>query len=212
MAQRILEYATLSCVTSTGETRLYLIRHGETPRQGFCNGHLDEPLTANGIAEIEAVAQRLAGMKFAALYASDLGRAIQSADILGRVLHIRPIISPPLREKCFGEWEGLPQAEIQRRFPGEWEEWVVNPADAKPTGGETCREMAARVLPVIEQIIKRHLGEQVAIVAHGGVNRVILCHSLGLDLRYMERIAQRHAALNIIEVVDKAATVQLMNG
>jgi alpha-ribazole phosphatase len=88
----------------------------------------------------------------------------------------------------------------------------VNPADAKPTGGETCREMAARVLPVIEQIIKRHLGEHVAIVAHGGVNRVILCHALGLDLRYMERIAQRHAALNIIEFVDKAATVQLMNG
>jgi len=212
MAQRILEYGTLPRVTLTGGTRLYLIRHGETPRRGYCNGHLDETLTANCIADIEAVADRLKGAGIAALYASDLKRATQSAEILGCILNIRPIISPPLREKCFGQWEGLSQAEIQQRFPSEWEAWVQNPGDAKPRGGESFREVASRVLPVIEQIIKRHLGERVAIVAHGGVNRVILCHALGVDRRYMERFAQRHGALNIIEYFDDEVSVRLVNG
>jgi alpha-ribazole phosphatase len=212
MAQRLLEYGTLPRVTSTGGTRLYLIRHGETPRRGYCNGHLDETLTTNGISEIEAVADRLKGAGIAALYASDLKRAIQSAEILGHILNSQPIILPPLREKCFGQWEGLSQAEIQQQFPSEWEQWVLNPGDAKPTEGESCREMASRVLPVIDQIVKRHLGERVAIVAHGGVNRVILCHALGLDLRYLERLAQRHAALNIIDYFEEEVSVGLVNG
>jgi alpha-ribazole phosphatase len=199
-------------VTAAAGTRLYLIRHGETPRQGFCNGHLDVALTSAGVSEMEAVAARLTGESIAALYASDLGRARHSAEILGRLLDLTPIVSPPLREKSFGKWEGLPQAELLRRFPDEWSHWVANPADAKPTGGESVREMAARVLPVVAQIIKSHLGERVAIVAHGGVNRVILCHALGLDLRYMERIEQRHAALNIIEFFEEDVVVQLLNG
>ena len=199
-------------VTAARGTRLYLIRHGETPRQGFCNGHLDVALTSAGVSEMEAVAARLTGESIAALYTSDLGRALHSAEILGRLLHLTPIVSPPLREKSFGEWEGLPQTELLRRFPEEWSDWLANPADAKPTGGESVREMASRVLPVVAQIIKSHLGERVAILAHGGVNRVILCHALGLDLRYMERIAQRHAALNIIEFLEEDVVVQLLNG
>jgi broad specificity phosphatase PhoE len=67
-------------------------------------------------------------------------------------------------------------------------------------------------VPVIDEIVKRHRGEHVAIVAHGGANRVILCHVLGLDLRYMERIAQKHAALNIIEFLEDDVSVRLVNG
>jgi len=199
-------------VTASSGTRLFLIRHGETPREGFCNGHLDVALTPAGVSEMEEVAGRLTGERIAALYTSDLSRALHSAEILGRVLHLTPIVSPPLREKSFGKWEGLPQAELLRRFPDEWSDWLANPADAKPTGGESVREMASRVLPVVAQIIKNHLGGRVAIVAHGGVNRVILCHALALDLRYMERIAQRHAALNIIEFLEEDVVVELLNG
>ena len=199
-------------MTAASGTRLFLIRHGETPREGFCNGHLDVALTPAGVSEMEEVAGRLTGERIAALYTSDLGRALHSAEILGRVLHLTPIVSPPLREKSFGKWEGLPQAELLRRFPDEWSDWLANPADAKPTGGESVREMASRALPVVAQIIKNHPGERVAIVAHGGVNRVILCHALGLELRYMERIAQRHAALNIIEFLEEDVVVQLLNG
>ena len=161
---------------------------------------------------MEEVAGRLIEEKIAALYTSDLSRTLHSSEILGRMLHLTPIVSPPLREKSFGKWEGLPQAELLRRFPDEWSDWLANPADAKPTGGESVREMASRVLPVVSQIIKNHPGERVAIVAHGGVNRVILCHALGLELHYMERIAQRHAALNIIEFLEEDVVVQLLNG
>ncbi len=161
---------------------------------------------------MEDLASRLSGEGIAAVYASDLSRSIHSAEILGRVIGRKPITVPLLREKCFGQWEGLTQAEIQRQFPTEWTEWIANPANAKPTGGESCRELAIRVLPVIDEIVKQNRDERVAIVAHGGVNRILLCHALGLDLRYMERIAQKHAALNIIEFLENDVIVRLVNG
>jgi alpha-ribazole phosphatase len=161
---------------------------------------------------MQDLASRLSGEGISAVYASDLSRSVQSAEILGGVISQKPIAAPLLREKCFGQWEGLTQAEVQRQFPTEWAEWLENPANAKPTGGESCRELAIRVLPVIDEIVRRHRGERVAIVAHGGVNRIILCHALGLDLRYMERIAQKHAALNIIEFLENDVIVRLVNG
>jgi alpha-ribazole phosphatase len=161
---------------------------------------------------MEDLASRLSGEGITAVYASDLIRSIHSAEILGDVIDRKPITVPQLREKCFGQWEGLTQAEVQRRFPTEWTEWIANPGNAKPSGGESCRELAARVLPVIDEIVKRHRGERIAIVAHGGVNRIILCHALGLDLRYMERIAQKHAGLNIIEFLENDMIVRLVNG
>ena len=80
-------------MTADSGTRLFLIRHGETPRQGFCNGHLDVALTLAGVSEMEEVAGRLIEEKIAALYTSDLSRAIHSAEILGRILHLTPIVS-----------------------------------------------------------------------------------------------------------------------
>ncbi len=161
---------------------------------------------------MENLASRLSGEKIAAVYASDLSRSIQSAEILGYAIGRKPIAAPLLREKCFGQWEGLTQAEVQRHYPAEWTEWITNPANAKSTGGESCRELAIRVMPVIDEIVKQHRGERVAIVAHGGVNRIILCQTLGLDLRYMERIAQKHAALNIIEFLENDVIIRLLNG
>ena len=158
------------------------------------------------------LASRLSGEGIAAVYASDLSRSIHGAEILGSVINRKPITAPLLREKCFGRWEGLTQAEIQRQFPTEWTDWIANPANAKPTGGESFQEVAGRILPVLDEIVKRHQAERVAIVAHGGVNRVVLCHALGLDLRYMERIAQKHAALNIVEFLQNDVIVRLVNG
>lgn len=194
------------------KTTLYLIRHGETPRMGYCNGHLDVELTTGGIAEIESLGKRLQGEGLQALYASDLKRSVNGARILGRAMHLEPTILPGLREKCFGAWQGLSEEEIQRRFPSEWKEWITNPADAKPTGGESFREVSQRVLPALYEIIKRHPGEKVAVVGHGGTNRIILCHALNLELRHMERIEQRHAALNLIDFYEEGALVLLMNG
>jgi broad specificity phosphatase PhoE len=193
-------------------TRLYLLRHGATARTGYCNGHLDVDLTPAGVVEMQQIANRLCDAGIAALYASDLKRAAQSAEIIGQAVHLKPVIVPALREKCFGMWEGLTEAELQRRFPREWKEWLENPGVAKPSGGESCQEMAQRVLPEVRAIIKRHEGERIAIVAHGGVNRVILCHALNLDLRHMEHLAQRHGALNIIDFAEDRAVLQLMNG
>lgn len=193
-------------------TTLFLIRHGHTLRAGYCNGHLDVDLTPTGIGQMEEIGKRLAGDGIRALYASDLKRCVQGAEVIGRALALKPVLSSRLREKQFGAWEGLPREEIQRRFPGEWEEWTTNPADAKPTGGESYREVSVRVMAQLREILERHIGEKVAMLSHGGVNRVILCHVLDLELKHLARIEQRYAALNLIDFYKNDAVVRLING
>ena len=193
-------------------TTLFLVRHGETPRPGYCNGHRNVDLTPAGMVEMEAMGRRLAGEGIASLYTSDLTRAVHASEIIGCALGLTPIVSARLREKSFGVWEGVSEEEIRARYPDEWKEWMSNPGDARPTGGETFREMAQRVLAELDGMLERHAGEKTAIVSHGGVNRVILCHALNLDLRHLHRLGQGHAALNIIEYSENEAVVRLMNG
>jgi alpha-ribazole phosphatase/probable phosphoglycerate mutase len=90
---------------------------------------------------------------------------------------------------------------------------LTDPPTLKPPGGETYLEMQARVLAALAEIVTAHPAAEIALVGHGGVNRAILCHALGLDLRYVFRIEQDHGALNIIDFfADGMTVVKLLNG
>jgi broad specificity phosphatase PhoE len=161
-----------------------------------------------------------------AIYCSDLSRAIRSAEIIAEPHTLKPIIVPSLRERNFGIWEGMSFDEIREKYPKEFDAWAADPLKFSPMGGESTLEVRDRVITALDNILSSHPpthpspsrgegkggGEHIAIVSHGGVNRVILCHLLGIPLENIFRIEQDYGALNIIEFWDSYPVVKLING
>jgi alpha-ribazole phosphatase/probable phosphoglycerate mutase len=102
--------------------------------------------------------------------------------------------------------------EIKEKYPAEFEAWAGNPLRYSPKGGESTIQVRDRVIGALEGILASHHDQNIAIVAHGGVNRIILCHVLGMPLENIFRLEQDYAAVNIIEFWDKYPVVKLLNG
>ncbi len=147
-----------------------------------------------------------------AIYCSGLSRAVQSAGVIAEQFGLVPIQVAELRERSFGIWEGMTFSEIREQYPGEFSSWANNPLAYSPIGGETTLEVKDRVIKVISEIVENHAGEEVAVVAHGGVNRIVLCDILGMPLENIFRIEQDYTALNIIEFWEKYPVLKLLNG
>jgi alpha-ribazole phosphatase len=182
-------------------TWLYLIRHAEVEHaaEGRFFGHTDVGLSATGRLQAEALAGRLAPEPIDAVYASDLARARQSAAPLAAARGLAPVEVPALREMAMGEWEGLTFREIQAREPEALGRWLANLATFPFPGGESLEQLRARVMPALREILERHAGGRVALVAHGGPNRVILAEALGMPLQYLLRLAQDYAGWSVVE-------------
>lgn len=199
----------------TSVTRIYLVRHGEIAGSGEFryNGQSEVPLTPRGMEQYRALSGRLKEAPVAACYTSDLSRCMLGADILCAERGIRPIPRPELRELSFGEWEGLTWTELKERFPEEWRARMDDFVNVRPPGGENLLDLRERVLPVIREIVERHRGEQALVVAHGGVNRIVLLDALGALPSSMFRIEQDFGCMNIIDYyADGNPVVKLMNG
>ncbi len=155
---------------------LWLVRHGQTAWnvEGRFQGQADPPLNAEGRAEARRLAVQLRGRTMDALYSSDLRRARQTADILSRAVGKPVLLEPRLREINQGQWEGMLFTDISRQLPEISQVRQRNALDFRPPGGETVREMAARVLPAIDEIGHLYPGGQVLIVSHGVVLAAIL--------------------------------------
>jgi broad specificity phosphatase PhoE len=149
--------------------------------------------------------------RLSAIYCSDLSRSLRSAQIVGAAHGLTPAVRPGLRERSFGIWEGLTFPEIKDRYPEEFRRWAGNPLKYCPPGGENTLEVRDRVIAAIERIKGAHEGQSVAVVAHGGVNRIVLCHVLGVPLEHIFRIEQDFAAVNIIDFWEKYPVVKLLN-
>jgi alpha-ribazole phosphatase len=196
-------------------SRLYLVRHGQVV--GFdglrANGHTDVDITEIGRIQMESLADRLRLTNIQAIYSSDLKRATKGAQIIGRHHDVRHRIVQELRELYFGDWEGMPIADIREAYPGELEKRKEDIANYRPPGGgESMRDLSDRVMPFFSKILESQKGNDILMVAHGGVNRVILCNALGLDLRNIFNIQQEYGCLNIIDYSPDGALVRLING
>lgn len=153
-----------------------------------------------------------AGPGLDAVYCSDLSRAVKSAEIIAGPHGLAPVKMPALRERSFGVWEGMTFNEIKERFPGEFEAWADNPLAHSPVGGESTLEVKERVVKALNEILNRHIGDTIAVVAHGGVNRILICDILGMPLENIFRIEQDYGAVNVIEFWDRYPAVKLLNG
>ena len=195
------------------ETRVYLVRHGapvgsETRR--FI-GHLDVPLSARGEVQIEALAVRLAAARVAAVYSSDLARTRRSAEILAAPHGLTPVLVPALREFAMGRWEGLTAQEIRALDAAAFDDWMARVGDFQFPGGENLTQVAERVWPAFERIVAAHGGGAVAIVAHGGSNRAILCRALGLPLERILALGQDYAALSVLDLSARGCRLAALN-
>lgn len=147
-----------------------------------------------------------------AVYTSNLTRALRSAEVIARPYGIQPVETAVLRERHFGVWEGMSFMEIREKYPAEFESWADNPLRYSPVGGETTIEVRDRVIPLMDSILCRHKGGSIAVVAHGGINRILLCHFLGIPLENIFRIEQDYAAVNIVEFWERYPVLKLVNG
>jgi alpha-ribazole phosphatase len=197
----------------TQRTRIHLIRHGEVERSHCYNGHFDVRLTRRGEEMYHQLKPRLSPDRIGALYTSDLHRTVRGGEILGPYLGVEPLPLPALRELNCGEWEGLSVAEIQEQRPDEWAARLADLEGFCAPGGESLGELAARVMPAITEIVERHRGEEVLVVAHGGVNRIVLLDAIKAPLASFFSIDQQYCGMNIIDYwADGNTVVQLVNG
>ena len=179
---------------------IYLVRHGEVvlaETRRFI-GHLDVPLSPRGEAQCEAQARRLAAAGIEALYSSDLQRARRSAEIIGAPHGLGPTTTPALREMAMGRWEGLTGEEIQAREPEAFRDWMSRVGEFPFPEGESVPDLVARAGPAFDDIVARSRAHTIAIVAHGGTNRALLCRALGLPLRRLLSFGQDYGALTLL--------------
>jgi 2,3-bisphosphoglycerate-dependent phosphoglycerate mutase len=160
------------------DTSILLIRHGETVwnRSGRMQGWQDSPLSAAGVAQAQALAERFASDRVARLISSDLGRAQETARPIAARLGIPIEIDPAMRERNYGIFEGRTHDEIERDHPVAYASFSSrDPAYVIP-GGESAVAFAARVLRALERIAVARAGDRVAVVTHGGVLGVVYRH------------------------------------
>jgi len=195
-------------------TRIYLLRHGEVEGHEArrYNGQADVSLTARGEAQYGLLQARLAKKPLTAIYTSDLLRCRFGADLLGRERGLTPVPLAELRELHIGRWEGMTWHAIEQQHPDEWQARLQDLVHYQVPGGESLQQLADRVLPVLRNLVVRHRGEEIAIVAHGGVNRVVLLDAIGAPLTQLFHLEQDFGCLNMIDYyADGQAVVKLLN-
>ena len=144
------------------------------------------------------------------IFCSDLERSRETARILAGANAGGVEICPELREIHLGEWEGMSFAEVVRRFPEKFEARGRDIAYYRIAGGESFADCAKRVLPAYQKIIAESV-DSVAIVGHAGVNRLILCHLLGMPIANLFRIVQDFACVNVIQYNGINPQIRLIN-
>jgi len=151
--------------------QLILIRHGESVWnvEGRWQGQADPPLSERGRSQARDAVWRIAALEAEALYSSNLRRAHETALILGRRIGLEPRVELRLREFNVGVWSGLTKPEIEQRWPGQYARFSFRELDFRPGGGESPRELMARVHEALDEIAHRHAGQRVLLVSHGGV-------------------------------------------
>jgi probable phosphoglycerate mutase len=172
-------------LTTHEPTRILAIRHGETAWNvdTRIQGHLNIPLNDTGHWQAERLGQALASENIAAIYASDLSRAHETALYVSRASGIPVVPELGLRERGFGVFEGRTFAEIETDLPDQAERWRKRDPAFAPTGGESLLQVQERVLSAVNRLAKAHPGELIVMVGHGGVMDVLYRAATRLDLQ-----------------------------
>lgn len=197
-------------------TVLYLIRHGATeanlarpPRlQGRRH---DPPLARLGVRQAEATRDVLAIRPVDHCYTSPLLRAAQTAAIVAAPHGLTPLPLDALTECDVGRWEGLDWEAVRRLDPDGYRSFHANPAAFGYPGGESLRDVHDRAAPAIEELLARHAGECVLVVAHHVVNRTYLAGLLGLSPDQARRVTLDNCGISVVVRAGGRTAVSTLN-
>jgi probable phosphoglycerate mutase len=179
-------------------TRIIAVRHGETAWNVHTRlqGHLDIELNDKGRAQALRVARALADEPIDAIYASDLRRAWQTAQTIADQQRLSVHPNPQLRERCFGAFEGLTFAEIETQWPEDSERWRRRDPDWAAPGGESLLTLQTRIQNITNTLASQHLGQQIVLVAHGGVLDMLYRLATGQDVQAPRTWQLGNASIN----------------
>lgn len=191
------------------------MRHGQV--EGFeekrYNGQVNVPLTSLGKAQSQRVCESLSDVQPDAVYSSDLDRSSYCAKMIADAHGLCLATSDALRELHIGNWEGRTWGELQEVYPDDWQARLENLVNFRVPGGESLQDAADRIRPTLRKILVDHAGGEVVIVAHGGVNRIILLDAMDAPLKQVFSVEQDYGCLNIIDFFgDGKSVVRLLNG
>lgn len=197
----------------THHLRMYLMRHGEidAAHRQFAYGSRDINLSTIGEEQSHWMCQQLSGVKLDAVYSSDLKRASFASNLIARHHHLAVIHLPQLREVHMGEWENQPIADIYEKYPKHVKHLFQEPESFQYPQGEHFLAFKDRVLSTLKVIIATHQTGSVAVVAHGGVTRLVIAHVLEIPPRHMLRIGQDFGCLNVIDWYQDGPILRLLN-
>jgi broad specificity phosphatase PhoE len=170
-------------------------------------GSRDDALTEHGLWQAAQLAQALASLPLAAVYASPLQRATHTAAAIALAQGLTVTIEPRLVEAAMGTWEGLRRSEIIARGPDDAErhrQWEADPACAPP-GGESLASVKTRVLACVRELAALHDGETVVFVSHVGPIKALLCAALGAPLAAAQRMFLDPATISVVDWGGNAA-------
>ncbi|MBE0684989.1 MAG: histidine phosphatase family protein [Anaerolineaceae bacterium] len=186
-------------------TTIYLIRHGETDwnlEQKY-QGQQDIPLNSTGIKQARLIAESLNGHHFSALYSSDLMRAFQTAQEIGKKIKLSIITHPALREINQGEWEGRFIKDVLATSEAEVRAVYQNPYTTRKPGGESIAEVADRMYAYLDHLAEKHDQQTIIVVSHGLAIATVLCKARDLPLEMAIRNIPENTGIEVIEWLKK---------
>jgi alpha-ribazole phosphatase len=182
------------------EKTIFLIRHAEpigVTQEWRYLGQQDPDLSPFGIQQAEKLGLAFRSYSIQAVFTSDLLRAVHTTLLIFKNHHGQPERMREFREISLGEWDGKTVEEVQALYPKEYEQRGRDIVNYRTPGGESYVDVEKRVLPAFMAVVEKTNGN-IVIVAHAGVNRVILCYLMQRPLQDLFSIPQDYTAVNII--------------
>ena len=171
-------------------THIYLIRHGEAEGNIYrrAHGHYDGRITARGLRQVDALAERFKDIRLDALYSSDLSRTQATAGAITRYHDLELNLEPRLREVAMGNWEDIPWGDLSHEFPEQMEYFNNDPARWRIPGGESFGALRKRMRGIITDLAQKHPGQAIACVSHGMIIRSLVSELLGVQSEEIDKV------------------------
>jgi phosphoserine phosphatase len=195
-------------------TRIILTRHGHVDgiKPPRFRGRTDVPLTALGVAQANATAERIAAVsRPTAIYTSPMSRCIATGEAIARACGVPSQVLDELNDLDYGSWQWKTHEEVRSAFVEQYETWHTAPQLFRFPQGESLQDLVTRAANVLRNVLQRHRDQTVVLVSHDSVNRALLTQVLDQPLSAYSRIVVEPCGITEIEFVGMTASVLRVN-